>query len=1291
MRWIRTGLVCVGILLAVMAILVVLLFTMDLGRFKPQVESLASSQLGRRLQIQGPLHASVGKQIHLVAEAIRLENPDWASNDSLLRAQRLDVSLNTLALISGRILIENINLDDIAIHLEQNDAGLNNWTLFESEPTTVADDSGPGLDLLIRQARVRNLTVIYIEPAQSSPIRFHAAAIDQAELPSGDLQLELDGNINGTLVTLNGMAGSFANLIAAGEVHYDLRAVIGEISINSNAQIDNLAEPRKPVGRFEVSGPNAEYLTDIFGIAPVTRGPLNLFATIEPVADKMNLTIQGAFGEFEIDVIGSFSDLQNLDAIDIDFSAGGPNAATFGELSGLEHIPEDPYSIRGRIRGKGDAITVENVAIEIGETEFDLNATIAEFPGIDGAVVSLAFKGPDFGRFNKLLGLPGKLTGPFSLTADLSQSPEGSELIDITAKTTDIQFRVDGVVSTEPNFIGTELALSAQGDDLSVMAAALDIPNGPRVPFDVSANVARSDRGFAIDEGIANLGDDVMRVAGLVGIEPLESDTDIKFQISGPDLSGTLAILEIDTNNISDDRYQASGRVYRRDDSFVLEQVVATLGKAEDYQVRLDGKVTDAPEFIGTRVKVSAKGASLQEVAAIAGVSGLPAAAFQISANVDRREEGFAISDGEARLADDQILVTGLVGNQPLERDTDLRFQVSGPDLGRTLNMAGVEIANLPPGSYEAAGRIRRKTGYFDLDDITARLGDTRAELGGRLGELTDFEGTDIDLKIEGDSLGGLVPETGGDFSLADVPFDLAANIRIADDALNIRDLAVQIGAGELSSNVSVNMSPMFASGRVDIEANGPDVAEWLPNFSDYVPASAPFDLDVAVRWQDTHVTIDQLSLQLAKGRLVADGEVDVVTDLAQTNLTVDLQVASMSNLGRVAGTPLPDEPLTLSAQLVGSTEAIRLDDLRLMAGKSDLSGSAVYDIGGEIPRVEVNLTSAFMNLTPFVPEPDDTAKGDAASSQTAPQEDDSRVIPDTPIPMDLLNQLDARVDISVGELVLRDIRLLDLMVDGSLQDGALRIDKFELAGELGGVLGGQLEVLPAPEGAAISTTIDGTNMTLGLTPSGPDAIDKLPSYDVQVKLAGRGATVRDMAASLDGTVRLVGGSGQIKGVPGWFARDLTAEVADKVNPFTKKEGYARIQCSAILLRSIDGKIDGVPALVLQTDKLNIISVAYVDLATEKIDIKFETAARKGIGVGVADFITPYTKISGTMAKPSLVFDTEEAVKRGAQTAATLGTSWIAKKVKNRFFSPNDPCGKEVLKADEEMRQLGGE
>lgn len=1134
MRAVRIGLISVGVLVTVIVIAVVLLFTMDLGRFKPQVENLISDQLGRGAHIDGIFQPTLGAEFRLIAEDIRIENPDWAAQESLISVQGLDVSVDTWELLSGRILLTNLEVNGIALELEQDETGSNNWTFpkAEEEVEEEPDKAESGLNLLIRQARIRDLTVTHVDPLRDAPIRFHTNSIDLVELESGDLQLGLDGDINGTQVTLDGTAGSFANLIAAGEVHYELRGAIGDISIDSNGQIDNLAEPRKPVGQLTVSGPDAKYLTDILGIAPITQGPLNLLATMEPVAERMNLKIQGEFGEFEIDAAGSFSDLQNFDDVNIEFGAAGPDAATFGRLAGIDSIPADPYSIRGTVRREGETAITGTLAIGIGDTEFDVRATIADVFDIDGAVASLQINGPDFGRFNKLLGLPGKLTGPFSLTADLSQSAEGEELVDISGQTRDVEFRVDGMVSTEPDFVGTELALSVKGADLSAIAGALDIPDVPGIPFDVNASVSRAESGIAIDSGVVNLGDNVIRV-------------------------------------------------------------------------------------------------------------------------------------------------DGLVSNELLERDTDLRFSVSGPDLSRTLTMAGVELDALPPGSYEVAGRIRPTAEHFRLDDFSARLGDTRARLGGQLGNPPDFHGTDIDITIEGDSLANLVPDV-SDYEFQNVPFNVASNIRLTRNELKLGDLKVDIGAGRLGGDISIAMSPMLASGSIEITANGPDVANWLPSSARYVPAEAPFDLSAGVQWQDEHVIVDRLVLKIADAQLAVNGTVDA-TEFSRTDMNIDAQVASMSNLGRLAGRDLPDEPLSLSAHLVGSADAIRLQDLVAKIGKSDLSGGATYRGQGDIPFVEIDLRSRHLNLAPLLPPLED-----GATPEPAPPAKDSRVIPDTPIPMDALQQLNARVDISIGELVLRQTTVNDVVLAGSLQSGALRVEKFNLAGQRG-ALSGTLELLPTAGQPRISAAIDGAGMTLGLTPTAPDTLHELPNYDIQLRLAADGATVRDMAASLDGTVRLTGGSGQSKGMPGWFARDVAAEIVDTVNPFSKKEGFTRIECFAVLLRSVAGEIDGVPAFVLQTDKLNIVGTAFVDLGTEAIDVKIETAARKGLGLGIADFLTPFTKVGGTLASPQLSFDTNETAK----TAATLGTMWIAKKVKGRFFSPKDPCGTAVSEADEEMKNAG--
>jgi uncharacterized protein involved in outer membrane biogenesis len=1297
MRAFRLVVILVATLVVVVAVLVAALLTTDLGRFKPLVESLASDLLVRDLKVDGPLSIRVGREIHVVADAVRITNPDWAQEDDFIRAGKLDVTLQTLPLLSEQYFIEDLSLDGVEISLEQNEAGENTWALFGAEDADdeatveLGEDSAEPLELQIRQARIRDLALAYSDAEREAPLVFTAPRIDEQLLESGDVQIALDGDLNGTAVSLDATAGKFADLLAAGPARVELRAIIGEISISGNAGVDSLDAPRNANARLEIDGPNAQYLTDVLSIPPVTQGPLNLLVSVTPEADRTDLNIQGQFGEFELDVTGATADLQDLSDATVTFSASGPDAAVFGDLAGLEHIPPDPFSLRGAVRRDGERLDVEDVAIAIGETDFNLSATIADLSSIDGSVVNLQLKGPEFGRFNKLLGLPGQLTGPFSLDAALGQSPSGEELVDVTATARDIRASITGVVSTAADFIGTELSLTATGGDLSIITAALDIADGPGVPFDVQAGVLRNELGFTVTEGIAKLGDDEIRVDGLVGAEPLEADTDISFSVKGADLGKTLTVLEFDADQIPDGPYEASGRIYREGDGFVLESIKAALGKAEAYQAAIDGRVSDADDFIGSELVVSASGRNLREAAAIAEIDGLPAASFQVAAKVERREAGFAISDGKARLADDRLSIDGLVGNEPLERDTDLRFEVSGPDLTRTAAMAGLDAATLPSGSYEASGRISRRAGYFDLQQISARLGETRAKLAGRLGNIEDFEGTDIDLTITGKSLAALAPAD-GDLYLADLPFDVSADVGIKNSVLGVRDLKVRIGSGELSSNISVGMSPMLASGSVEIEASGPAVSEWLPRSADFLPADAPFDLNAALNWQDTLVSVDRLLLKLAKGRVEVKGTADVMNNLAQTDLTVDAQVASMSNLGVIAGTLLPDEPLDFSAHLLGADKVIRLEDLRLLAGRSDISGNAAYEIRAEKPRFAVNISSQLLDLRPFIADDEAADEGAASESADVQQSDDSRVIPDTPIPVDMLNQLDARLDVSVGELVLRRARIEDLLVKGLLQDGQLRVERFELSGERGGTLAGKVDVLPVADGADVNLVLDGDYVAVGFTPTSPDAVDQLPSYDIQVKLAGRGATIRDVAATLDGTVRMLGGSGKVKGIPALnlIMGDMFFEVVDTVNPFTRKQGYTQIQCFAVLLRSVDGRVDGVPAVVLQTDKLNIISTAYVDLGTEAIDVRFEVAPRKGLGIGMTDLVTPYTKISGTMAKPNLAFDAEEAVKRGTVTAATLGTSWLAKKVKGRFFSPKDPCGVAAGKADEEMRQAGG-
>ncbi len=77
-----------------------------------------------------------------------------------------------------------------------------------------------------------------------------------------------------------------------------------------------------------------------------------------------------------------------------------------------------------------------------------------------------------------------------------------------------------------------------------------------------------------------------------------------------------------------------------------------------------------------------------------------------------------------------------------------------------------------------------------------------------------------------------------------------------------------------------------------------------------------------------------------------------------------------------------------------------------------------------------------------------------------------------------------------------------------------------------------------------------------------------------------------------------------------------------------------------------------------------------------------------GIGIGLSDMVTPYTKVSGTLAHPTLVLDPEGALVEGSLVVATAGISFLARRFKERYLSAKDACGKAIDDTSEEFARL---
>ena len=1142
MRRSRVALFSFYAVVAILAITIGIAFTMDFGRFKGNAESLLSDLLDRELAIDGPLHLRIGRTIDLSAESIRLASTDWSADPQLASIRRLEASINTWSLINRPIMIESLSIEGVRINLEHNADRENNWTLFKQSEESADEALSDGLEhlpVMLDDTRIGDTVVNYTNSDRPRPIRFSVNELVQGIDDSGHVRVRLEGDINETPLDLEVSAGLVENIINFADVEFGLSGNLGEITLDGNVFLADLLHPSRPTAQLNLNGPNVEYLTDILTIERITSGPLNVSLSISPIGETMQLSLSGDVGEFALLANGQFVDLQQLENIDLQVSASGPSASTVAELLGRQNVPDDPFNIIGNFQRAGTNISVEAIKITVGDTQFDISGQFEDFPDPSSASGTVRISGPDFGRFNKLLGLPGKLDGPFELDADITPLEAGGAKVDLTAY-------------------------------------------------------------------------------------------------------------------------------------------------AQDITLSVNGTVTDQPKLLGSRVRVETRGQSLGAITDAVGIDGIPNIPFDIAATVERVAAGFAIDDGSVRVGGDSATISGLVGEEPLSRDTDIQFEVTLPELTNTLAGFRVEVEHLPSGSLRAAGAVRGQGDYLALQGITVSYAGAETHLSGRLGDLPTLEGTNLELSMSGDEFSRLLPP-GDAFKALGKPYSVTSDVSLVDSTLELSSVEFQIDRFRLTADVEFALDPVLNHGRFSLEATSPDLFVLLPQFAEIaVLSEMPLELRASGDWADNLWSLDEFDMKLAEGTLRTSGTIDGPPNFDRTDLTFDWTISSINNYSILAGRELPDEPGHLKFHLIGTREVISIDEFNGVLGDSDLSGTfSMRD--GDVPTIAISLTSNRLNLTPYLPQEPEVP----TEQHTQPTQEEDRVIPDNAVRIDVLEKFLASLDIRINEVNLRERTLHDVALSGSVVDGALTINEFNIESVQGDELSGQMSLRPADAGAELTMRVAGSNISIGLPAYSAEELEALPRFELGMALMTTGNTLREMAGNMNGYLRLSGGEGQVRlGAMRMFGQDFLFELLNTLNPFSATDPYTNLECMVILAAVEDGQLAGDPVLIVQSDKMKIVADAIVDLKTERLDADFNTVPQQGLGISLSNLINPYVKVSGTLANPALGFDPETALVEGSLAVATVGLSVLARNLTDRFLSAKDPCGKAISDADETFRAL---
>jgi AsmA family protein len=643
-----------------------------------------------------------------------------------------------------------------------------------------------------------------------------------------------------------------------------------------------------------------------------------------------------------------------------------------------------------------------------------------------------------------------------------------------------------------------------------------------------------------------------------------------------------------------------------------------------------------------------------------------------------------------------QVSLQGELADPFNFRGVDMALQVEGalPVEGGTETSA--EIPLLLDVHLSGSGE------RMDVERGHLSSGATHVDLSGTLGNPNTLEGLALKLTLESEDIKSLLPRPAVNAEPVPLSFSTTLVAR-AGRGIALDDLRGRSGEARVSGKITLPLSGGASGASAKLNASGHSLAALLSPWLEEPPLDGPYDLDVAARWEPPVLRIERLDGHVNDNHL--DSDFVLRQEERGTALQGRLRLAGkrahllLQELGYSAN--IPDETYMLKADVALDADgSLDLTGFDLQLGRSDLGGELRYQPGApatlnaaiHADRLDFRIiTEEFDRQASAAPATQQESTGLSGEPLNEVQLNE-RLIPDTPLDLGWLSELQGDLELVVDEVILRD----DLRSSGEykfkIADGALVSEKMRWGG---GFSAGsaQLELRDLGSSAHIKLLLESHRLPFIWLFTGNSKAEQKSAY--KMMLEGRGATVRDLAGDLNGTIAFKGGGGRMnnRGLI-LFLGDVFGEVFAQIDPSGTQETHTNLECHGGILAITDGMVELSPGMVLRSDKLDIALGGWVNLDTERLNVVFNTRSRKGVGISASKAVTPYVKLGGNFAHPRIGMNVKGAVVSGGAAVVTGGLSIVAEGMWDRWVATSvNPCEalfEETGEAGNELKKMFG-
>ena len=253
------------------AVLVALLFFIDVNLYRGQIERHVSTAFGRVIILTGPLSLEPSLTPRFAVNGLKITNPDWASRPFLALVDKFDIRVSLLPLLMGELQIISLEFHGVDLLLEEAADGANNFTFSASGQPTVLPAIG--------HLSLHNAAIAYA--AAEGPVRrMHMEQVTARKVPGQPVELEAHTAVNAVPVTLSlhGEPPDDGQVDDAWQI--TLLGEAGDLSLRVEGSVADPTDWHQGAYRLALKGRHLDDLETLSGYALPESGPFKLGANI---------------------------------------------------------------------------------------------------------------------------------------------------------------------------------------------------------------------------------------------------------------------------------------------------------------------------------------------------------------------------------------------------------------------------------------------------------------------------------------------------------------------------------------------------------------------------------------------------------------------------------------------------------------------------------------------------------------------------------------------------------------------------------------------------------------------------------------------------------------------------------------------------------------------------------------------------------------------------------------------------------------------------------------------------